>query len=57
MTITPINETRRTLIKSGLAASAAMTIGIPVTSAQAQAAKKIDCLLYTSDAADEYITV
>ena len=42
MTITPINETRRTLIKSGLAASAAMTIGIPVTSAQAQAAKKIE---------------
>ena len=42
MTNTPINETRRTIIKSGLAASAAMTIGIPVTSAQAQAAKSLD---------------
>ena len=43
MSVHQVNEKRRALIKSGLAAGAAMSIGIPVTS----------CLLYTSDAADE----
>lgn len=42
MTDHQVNEKRRTLIKSGLAAGAAMSIGIPVTSLQAAQAGKAE---------------
>lgn len=40
MSVHQVNEKRRALIKSGLAAGAAMSIGIPVTSVQAASARK-----------------
>ncbi len=42
MTVQQVNEQRRALIKSGLAAGAAMSIGIPVTFVQAADAKKTE---------------
>ena len=42
MTKQTVNESRRTLLKSGVAAGAAMSIGIPVTSVQAAQAQKAD---------------
>ena len=40
MSVHQVNEKRRALIKSGLAAGATMSIGIPVTSVQAASARK-----------------
>ena len=42
MTKQTVNESRRMLLKSGVAAGAAMSIGIPVTSVQAAQAQKAD---------------
>ena len=42
MMTTPVNETRRRLLKSGVAASAAMSIGIPITVKGQEAAKAAD---------------
>lgn len=42
MTIPAVNATRRTLIKSGLAASAALSVGIPITPVEAADIKKAE---------------